>query len=106
MKCIHCGVWTRVLETRTHANTVDRRKRECGNKHRFFTYEVTASIFHDGKRALPGVERGVAARAARRQRDHQIMVLHRAGKGPTEIGKDVGISEAAVRYVIRRGLKN
>lgn len=106
MKCIRCGVWTRVLETRSQANTVDRRKRVCGNGHRFLTYEVTATIYHDGKKRLPGLERGVAARVERRKRDHQIMVLHREGKGPTEIGATVGVSEATVRYVTRRGAAN
>ena len=35
MKCPHCGVWTTVLETRGV-----RRRRECGNGHRFTTQEI------------------------------------------------------------------
>ncbi len=37
MKCPHCNAWTTTLETRGH-----RRRRECGNGHRFTTYEVLA----------------------------------------------------------------
>lgn len=39
MKCPHCGVWTRTVETRG-----TRRRRECGNGHRFTTIEVTEML--------------------------------------------------------------
>lgn len=35
MKCPECGAWTSVKETRGI-----RRRRECGNEHRFTTEEV------------------------------------------------------------------
>lgn len=38
MKCPRCNAWTFVLETRG-----ERRKRECANKHRFYTVEIDAS---------------------------------------------------------------
>ncbi len=35
MKCPQCGAWTEVLETRGI-----KRRRECGNGHRFTTEEI------------------------------------------------------------------
>ena len=35
MKCPMCAAWSNVIETRNH-----RRRRECGNGHRFTTQEV------------------------------------------------------------------
>ena len=39
MKCPVCGTWTIVLETRN-----GRRRRECGNLHRFVTQENVVKI--------------------------------------------------------------
>ena len=39
MKCPTCGVWSRVLETRT-----DIRVRECANEHRWRTHEVVMAV--------------------------------------------------------------
>ena len=102
MKCPRCGVWTRVLETRAESNVVDRRTRVCGNEHRFRTYEVTTSVYIDGKRRVPALEKGVAARVARRTRDHEVKTLRKNGASKADIAKKVGISEATVRYVLNR----
>jgi len=40
MKCPTCGVWTRVLSTRTSPDNSKRRRYECANLHRFSTTEV------------------------------------------------------------------
>ena len=42
MNCPECGTWTTISETR---NTVMRyrRRRECGNGHKFTTEEVVVS---------------------------------------------------------------
>lgn len=39
MKCIHCGTWTFILETRRRKNGVCTRRYECANGHRFTTEE-------------------------------------------------------------------
>lgn len=39
MNCPECGVWTEVISTRG-----TRRRRECGNGHRFTTEEVIAKL--------------------------------------------------------------
>lgn len=39
MKC-RCGAWSDVLETRTRADGVKRRRYVCANGHRFSTIEV------------------------------------------------------------------
>ena len=43
MKCPECGAWTEVRETKKirHTNILKRR-RECGNGHRFTTHEQFA----------------------------------------------------------------
>ena len=38
MSCPECGTWTRVLQTRSHPDYVQRRY-ECANMHRFSTIE-------------------------------------------------------------------
>lgn len=42
MSCPECGKWTRVLQTRSHEDYVQRRY-ECGNMHRFSTIEKIIS---------------------------------------------------------------
>ena len=52
MRCPECGAWTVVLESRsiTTNNTI-RRRRECGNQHRFVTHEkIVGFIKPKGKR--------------------------------------------------------
>lgn len=52
MKCPMCSKWSNVIETRG-----DRRRRECGNGHRFTTREV---VWGDA------VEQALRIREARR----------------------------------------
>ena len=40
MKCPACKAYTEVLETRTRADGVTRRRYMCANLHRFTTLEV------------------------------------------------------------------
>jgi transcriptional regulator NrdR family protein len=40
MKCPQCNTYTEVLETRTRADGVVRRRYLCANMHRFTTLEV------------------------------------------------------------------
>lgn len=40
MKCPICGAWSTVKETRDSSLFGFKRRRECGNEHRFTTQEV------------------------------------------------------------------
>jgi len=42
MKCPRCNAWADVLETRTKEDNTKRRRYECGNGHRFTTFEYVA----------------------------------------------------------------
>jgi len=42
MKCPECGAWSVILETRD-TSVRYRRRRECGNNHKFTTEEVALS---------------------------------------------------------------
>lgn len=44
MKCPECGVWVRVVETRSEPDGSKRRRYECANLHRFTTRETIVVI--------------------------------------------------------------
>ena len=64
MKCVFCGTWTEVRETRG-----TRRRRECANGHRFFTNEVVElKISHRDRQIADAVVLGgMTQRAAAAQ---------------------------------------
>lgn len=70
MKCPTCGAWSSVLDTRTGPHESLRRRRECGNGHRFATLEVFPEVLHHDAR-LANV-RAVAVKRALWQRDQNI----------------------------------
>lgn len=49
--CPECGKWTEVIETRAYENHVKRR-RECGNGHRFTTQEIHTPLAQSFATAL------------------------------------------------------
>ncbi len=59
MKCPICGAWSSVLETRESSYETTRRRRECANRHRFWTYEVHESMRHPAsmKRSIASIQR-------------------------------------------------
>ena len=57
MNCPHCGVWSRVLETRAY-KTHKARRYECANLHRFSTSETVqpaSFLVRPNRRGLPQV---------------------------------------------------
>lgn len=50
MKCPKCGAFSHVLETRQGVEDTVRRRRECGNGHRFYTAEVQSAAVNVGQR--------------------------------------------------------
>jgi transcriptional regulator NrdR family protein len=61
MRCPHCGVWTRVLETRTREDGTRRRSYECANLHKFNTVERVETAPHGGARQSREAKRAVQA---------------------------------------------
>ena len=49
VKCICCNAETRTLDTRVLSGGEIKRRRECGNGHRFLTQEVAIAICKDGE---------------------------------------------------------
>ena len=61
MRCPHCGVWTRVTETRTRGDGTRRRTYECANLHKFNTVERVETAPHGGARQSKEAKRAVQA---------------------------------------------
>jgi hypothetical protein len=70
MKCPTCGAWSNVLDTRQGPYESLRRRRECGNGHRFATLEVFPEVIH-GDARIANV-RAIAKKWALWQRDQNI----------------------------------
>lgn len=70
MKCPTCAAWSNVLDTRDGPHETIRRRRECANGHRFFTFEMLAPARNPGsmQRAIQTVQ----ARRSRWIRDQAI----------------------------------
>lgn len=70
MNCPQCGAWSNVLDTRTGQYETVKRRRECANGHRFFTFEMLAPARNPGamQRALYTVKE----RRARWDRDQAV----------------------------------
>lgn len=45
MSCPQCGAWSSVKETRKDDSGTVKRRRECGNRRRLTTFEVTETEF-------------------------------------------------------------
>lgn len=76
MKCPICAAWSNVLDTRGAT-----RRRECGNGHRFKTVERIT---------------GTTARPQKWARNLRVV---NDPRGASEIARELGITEAAVRYI-------
>jgi transcriptional regulator NrdR family protein len=44
MKCLVCGTWTLVKQTRQRPDNTTHRRYECANLHRFTTLETVVKI--------------------------------------------------------------
>lgn len=103
MKCPHCGAWTAVRETRQvdRGHTL-RRTRECGNGHRFQTFEVLAPIY---RRDPPTVRQTVVAaqvRALQWRRDSDMVRRVKAGATHAQVAAEFNVSRQAVTKAVRR----
>lgn len=95
---------SRVLETRTVARDVKRRRYERKDGSRFTTVEVPLTVLTGiGMRrvqeAIQRYERGEAKRATARARLARAESLLRDGVKPTAIAHELGVSDARVRQI-------
>jgi len=104
MKCPKCGtVDTHVIATRRESDgLLVRRRQECGNKHRFNTYELhETSLRSTGikkiRARLLTVASGIAVRSMARRRRLAAIRMLRQGKSVAQIADEIGVTEARVR---------
>lgn len=99
MKCPVCGAWTEVLDTREGRNESVRRRRQCGNGHRFVTLEVHPTVLHIG--AVEASVRAIAKRRALWRRDQAIRADNRLQR---IIAAENGLTRSQV-VRIKRGVR-
>lgn len=97
MKCPRCGAWTEVAETRALDPLTTRRRRQCGNGHRFSTLEVLPPAVHS--RDLAATIRAAAAAASRWARDR---LIRKDPRPASDIAREHRITEARVRQIRRQ----
>lgn len=100
MKCPICGAWSSVLGTRDGPFETTRRRRECGNGHRFWTYEVHAAMRNPGsmKRSLDTIKRNRKLW----ERDQKIIKDPRTA---AEIAADYGLAKKTIHTIRHRRKK-
>lgn len=96
MKCERCGAASDVLETRAAEHGMVKRRRQCGNGHRFKTFEVYEPTAKAVERDIRGTWRRVQAAAQRWWRDRKIILDPR---GASEVARAVQLTEARVRQI-------
>lgn len=102
---------TRVLETRTLAPGMKRRRYERADGSRYNTVEVPLTVLRgvssarQVEDALAAWHRGEEARTLARQRQVRAEALLREGVKPTAIAHELGVSDARVRQWRKAMLK-
>lgn len=96
MNCPECAAWSSVLDTRAGPHETVKRRRECANGHRFFTFEMLAPARNPGsmRRALHTVKE----RRARWERDQAIR-RNADGLSREGLAAAFGLTVATVRDV-------
>lgn len=108
MQCPECGTNnTRVVETRKEpGNTIVRRRHECGNEHRFNTYQIHETTARGIgttviKASAARSERGILMRAAAWLNKTRVQRLLESGSSVEETARAVGLSGQQVRNIRR-----
>ena len=96
MKCPTCGAWATVLETRDGPNETTRRRRECGNGHRFWTYEVYSAMRNPGT-----INRSLAAVKRSRELWARDTAIRKDPRPASEVAEEYGLTATTVRRVRR-----
>jgi DNA-binding NarL/FixJ family response regulator len=105
VKCPHCGAWSEVLSTREAQEWATRRRRECGNGHKFSTYEVLQTVWAHGRHRHAGAVETVRRRVALWRRNRAILAALAAGRQGKEIAAELGVSTSTVSLVKRQAEK-
>lgn len=105
MRCPRCGASTRTLETRSLADgLINKRRRECFNTHRFWTFEVDDSL--EGTILKYATRRnrlaGKAKDHERARRDQRIVRMINAGQKYDLIAEQFGLAITTICYVARK----
>ena len=96
MKCPTCGAWSNVLDTRDGPHETTKRRRECANGHRFYTFEMLAPARNPG--SMQRAVKTVQSQRARWQRNQQIR-RNPDGLTRAEMALQMGLTEGAVRDI-------
>lgn len=96
MKCPVCGAWSEVLDTREGQNESTKRRRRCGNGHRFTTLEVHPTVLH--MQAVEATARAISKRRALWKRDQAIRADNRLQH---IIAADYGLRREAINRIKR-----
>lgn len=102
MLCAYCNESTRTVETRMQPGQRSiRRRRACGNGHRFTTYETLSSTWGSVKGRNDAAVATAAKRAALHDRNTAILARLAAGEMGKVIALDLGLSASSVSLIAR-----
>jgi transcriptional regulator NrdR family protein len=102
MKCTFCAAWTSVLETReTDSGHTLRRTRQCGNQHRFQTYEVLPPIYKRDPRTVRQTRVAAQVRAATWRRDVEIAKRVKT-ESHAAVAESMGLARATITKAVKR----
>jgi transcriptional regulator NrdR family protein len=104
MKCVRCGQFSKVLETRTdQAGMVLRRRRECDHcGHKFSSYEIDDGLAETLKKYLGPHLKAVRKKQELFQRNEKILAKLRAGDKHAVVAAEFGLSDNMVSTIARR----
>lgn len=103
MKCIHCGAWTRVTESRPKGDFVTRRLRVCANACAAFpTFELLAPAYSRVQKegGYPSA-RAAARKVALHRRNRDIQKRHLRGETSRAIATHYDIDRTQVNRVVQ-----
>lgn len=99
MKCPLCGTWTSVKETRSETFLV-RRRRECANGHRAWTYEVLEAVYKDVASSAAYRNSKIGGRLGKIKRNQDMLRMYERVKNYSEVGRKFGVSNVTARTII------
>ena len=104
MKCPTCGTSaSEVVDTRPWQNGVMlRRRRECFNGHRFFTFEVSERLAKTMDRYAKPSATGILQRGKLWQRDTTIVRKVTSGQRVTDVAAEYGLATNTVSWIVKR----
>lgn len=96
MKCPLCGTWSTVLETRENSEGVTRRRRECANRHRFSSFEISETAY---KRCLDKILVVLGAQNHRLLRKERNLCIAEDPRPLTSIAEEYGLSIGYIKSI-------